>query len=217
MAEWKRVEPSAAKLAANAANAQRSTGPRTPEGKARSSQNASKHLLSSRELVIEENERETFDQFVADYQLDLQPEGALEIGIFNQIVHAAWNLRRVRTLEAALFTGTVDPLAADDDRVQARLDRFARYAKRFENSFYRSIRELRALQTNRSQRASVMPAVRETIPPLADTAKAVLAKRTHPSEARENDMRILLASVERETDVFMANRAAREIVAPPRV
>jgi hypothetical protein len=203
MFEWKRVEPSPARLAANAANAQASTGPRTAEGKARSSQNARVHGLSSREVVVAEDERELFSEFVNAYEQDLQPHGALELTLFSQIVHAAWNLRRVRILEAALFDGATDPLA--DEACDAKLDRLARYAKRFENTLLRATRELRTLQTNRAQRASVLPVVRDTIPPRADTAKAVLAKRTHPAEAAENDTRILLASIERETDIFDAN------------
>src|SRR4051794_33284807 len=42
---------SPARLAANRANALRSTGPRTPEGRARSSMNATRHGLTSRLLV----------------------------------------------------------------------------------------------------------------------------------------------------------------------
>ena len=206
MSEWKRAQSSAAKLAANAANAQSSTGPRTPEGKARSAQNARSHGLNCSEVVVAPEEREIFADFVEAYQQDLQPEGALELTLFNQIVHSAWNIRRVHILETALFDGTTDPLA--DENCDAKLDRLARYAKRFENTLLRATRELRTVQTNRSQRASVVPVVRATIPPRADTAKAVLAKRTHPAEARENDMRILLSSIERETDVLHANYAA---------
>jgi hypothetical protein len=204
MSQWKRIESSPAKLAANAANAQASTGPRTPEGKARSSPNARTHGLSSRVFLVADNDREFFQEFLAAWEQDLQPQGALEATLFNLIVHSAWNLRRVHILEAALFDGAVDALA--DEACDKELDRLARYAKRFENTLLRATRELRTLQTNRAQRASVLPAVRETIPPRADTAKAVLAKRTHPAEAREQDMRILLASIEREADVFDSAR-----------
>jgi hypothetical protein len=207
MSQWKRVEPSPAKMAANAANAQASPGPRTPEGKARSAQNSRTHGLFSREVVVAEEDRAIFDEFVTAYEQDLQPEGALELTLFHQIVHAAWNLRRVHILEAALFDGATDPLA--EPACDAKLDRLARYAKRFESSLHRGIRELRTLQTNRSQRASIMPSVRETIPPRADTARSVLAaKRTHPSDAREADMRLLLASIEREPDIYRARAAA---------
>ena len=53
----------AEKAAANAANAQYLTGPKTGAGKARSSRNAVRHGLTSQVLVIREDERETFDEF----------------------------------------------------------------------------------------------------------------------------------------------------------
>ena len=204
MSEWKRVEPSPAKLAANSANAQLSTGPRTADGKARSARNAQKHGLSAAELVIRPDEQAQWTEFLADYEADLQPVGVLETTLLNQIVHAAWNLRRVHILEAELFDGHTDPLA--DDALAVKLDRLARYAKRFESTLHRAIRELRIVQTNRSQRASIVPVVRDTIPPRAETARSVLAaKRTHPSQARESDMKLLLASLDRETDVLRAH------------
>ena len=203
MPEWKRHEPSPAKLAANAANAQLSSGPRTPEGKARSAANSRKHGLSAAEVVVRPGEQQEWADFVAAFEADLQPVGILETTLCNQIVHAAWNLRRVRILEAELSNGSTDPLT--DDALAPKLDRLARYAKQFDNSMHRAIRELRNIQTNRSQRASILPAVRETIPPRADTARAVLAaKRTHPSQARENDLNLLLASIDREPDILRA-------------
>ena len=48
------MSTSPARLAANTANAQHSTGPRTPEGQARSSQNARTHGLTARDLVIDD-------------------------------------------------------------------------------------------------------------------------------------------------------------------
>ena len=46
----------ARKLATNRQNAQKSTGPRTPEGKARSSRNGTSHGLSG-ELILTDDER----------------------------------------------------------------------------------------------------------------------------------------------------------------
>ena len=74
------------RLLANQANARLSTGPQTPEGKARSSQNARKHGLSARQVVIAPQEREEFEDFLASYQDDLQPQGMLEQDLFNQLV-----------------------------------------------------------------------------------------------------------------------------------
>jgi hypothetical protein len=52
---------SQAQLAANTANAQHSTGPRTPEGKTVSAQNSRKHGLTSKDLVIGADEQPEFD------------------------------------------------------------------------------------------------------------------------------------------------------------
>src|SRR5258705_440551 len=48
------------KLRANRANAQKSTGPKTNEGKQRSSQNASTHALFSRELLLSHEDQLIF-------------------------------------------------------------------------------------------------------------------------------------------------------------
>jgi hypothetical protein len=67
------MSTSPAQLAANAANAQHSTGPRTSEGKNRSSQNASKHGLTAQEVVIAPGEQGEFDRLAADTKPTLNP------------------------------------------------------------------------------------------------------------------------------------------------
>ena len=175
------------RLLANQANARLSTGPQTPEGKARSSQNARKHGLSARQVVIAPQEREEFEDFLASYQDDLQPQGMLEQDLFNQLALAAWNLRRISRLEAGLATDG-DPLATES--AAAALQRLARYHTRAERTFFRSLRELRALQTNRALRDALPSAPAagagaepeaQSLPPL--TSIAEWTKRTHRNPA----------------------------------
>ena len=83
------------RLAANAANAQHSTGPRTPEGRARSSQNARTHGLTARDVVVAPHEREEFEQFLNRYQTDVAPQDAVQLSVFDDLVAAAWDLRRI--------------------------------------------------------------------------------------------------------------------------
>jgi hypothetical protein len=202
MSQWKLHTPSPEKLAANQANAQLSTGPKTPEGKARSAMNSLKHGLTSRELVIRPDDRPAFDELHSAYLAELQPNGILETELFNGIVHAAWNLRRVRTLEAALFDGMTDPL--EDEQNEPKLARLTRYYKRFETTLLRCTRELRTLQTNRAARANSNEKIEEA--PLADPTTVARAKRTH-FQAWTDAIRAELGA----TDLFLARKAGKVV------
>ena len=151
------MSTSPARLAANAANAQHSTGPRTPEGKTRSSQNASKHGLTAREVIISPGEEQEFEDLLSDFQADVKPQGVIQQTLFSQLVAAAWNLRRVRRLEA-------EPCNHDNPN---ELDRLARHHTRIERTFHRSLKELKALQTNAVVHASLPAPLRKDAPPLA--------------------------------------------------
>jgi hypothetical protein len=167
------MSTSPARLAANTANAQFSTGPRTLEGKSRSSQNASKHGLTAREVVIAPGEQEIFDNLLAGLEADVKPQGALQQALFNELVASAWNLRRVRLLEA-------DPLHQDNPD---ELDRLARHHTRIERSFHRCLKELKAIQTNAVIQASLIAPLRKCAPPLASANE--IAKRTQYLEQRD--------------------------------
>ena len=104
----------AAQHAANAANAVHSTGPRTEEGKNRSSQNARTHGLTSRDLVVAEHEREEFEQFQSALIDELRPEGPLETTVARQLLHSAWNLQRIRRMESELWQIEPNLLLSDD-------------------------------------------------------------------------------------------------------
>ncbi len=141
----------AARLAANRANAQHSTGPKTDEGKAKIARNALKHGLDSKEIFIAPGEQETFDQFQTDLAAEINPVGALEQDLFRQLLHAAWNLRRIRIQETEVHEKASAPMINPflDDKFSAALDRLAKHQVRIERTYHRALRELRSLQTNR--------------------------------------------------------------------
>src|SRR5438105_13252341 len=103
MLRWGRERPTAptssckdilmsspAQAAASAANALLSTGPRTDAGKVRSSRNAVKHGLTSKQLVIAPGEEEEFAEFHDSLLTQLDPDGAPELHTFNLLVHDVW-------------------------------------------------------------------------------------------------------------------------------
>jgi len=163
---------SPARLAANAANAQHSTGPRTPEGQARSSQNARTHGLTARDVIVAPNEREEFDELLNDYQSDVKPQGAIQQTLFDELVAAAWNLRRIRRMEVRLFSDT----ALEAEQLEKDLDRLARHKVRIERTFHRSLKELKALQTNSFFEATLPESVRPHVLPLSNAIE--ISKRT---------------------------------------
>ena len=189
------------KLAANAANAQLSTGPKTPEGKQRSAQNALKHGLTARELIIRDDEREEIEQLQASLIEEVKPQGALEQVAFAQLLHAAWNLHRLRRLEAGLFTGSLDPLL--NESLDKTMDRLARYQVRTERSYHRTLRDLRTLQTDRGLREAFdPPQAAAAVPFLANTSEWL--KRTQPPEEM-----IRLTLIDPKPDHYRSPQPAR--------
>jgi hypothetical protein len=144
-----------AQIAANQANSKLSTGPKTPEGRARVSQNALRHGLTAKHLVIRPDEQEEFDSFQHELLAELNPQGPTEATVYQDLVHASWNLQRLRRLEAESSLGTIDDLT--DAKTAAVLDRLSRYQSRAQRAYYKALKELRILQTNRALRATNLP------------------------------------------------------------
>ena len=90
-------------LEANRANAKRSTGPKSASGKARSRLNAVTHGLTSRQLVVGAEKPEDFDAFREALFADLEPSGAFQCELVDEIARFQWRLRRIPVLEADLL------------------------------------------------------------------------------------------------------------------
>src|SRR5262245_50747642 len=91
------------RVAANRRNALRSTGPRTPGGKSKTSANALKHGLTGLQVVLPNENPGDFDSFRTGLFTELAPQGELEGALVEKIVSDFWRLRRVPLLEAALY------------------------------------------------------------------------------------------------------------------
>jgi hypothetical protein len=176
-----------AQIAANRENAQLSTGPQSAEGKDKVSQNACRHRATARKAVVLEDEREEYDQFLADYNDDLQPEGALQQTLFDLIVDSAWRLRRIRLAEIDLqleTPGLNDPLLVE--KCQRRLELLTLYSQRAERSLHKAIDQLRKVQTEVGYRYESQP-TSETERTTHDESPLVEFRRICPQLAVANE------------------------------
>ena len=105
-----------ARILANRLNAQKSTGPKTPQGKAVVSQNALKHGLSPRHDVIITESQADFDRHRDSLLDELDPQGPMESILTDRIVSLSWRLKRTdliqnQTFDAMNEKNTTNPLA----------------------------------------------------------------------------------------------------------
>jgi len=146
------------RIEANRRNAQRSTGPRTPAGRARSSMNALRHGITGQVSIMNEEDRVAHDKFVQDLIAGLKPEGAVELQFASVIAEDFWRLQRIRAVENDImalghFSEAAD-IDVDHPEIHASLTRaqtFLDRSKDFERLTLYEQRINRAIEKNRKQ------------------------------------------------------------------
>ncbi len=92
-----------AQLAANRTNAQRSTGPRSVEGKSVSRFNALKHGVDAASPVIPSEDPAEYAELAAEYQNRFQPGSPDERYHVQTMIDSDWQKRRLSRLETELY------------------------------------------------------------------------------------------------------------------
>ena len=91
-------------IQANRRNALKSTGPKTPEGKALARLNATKHGLLSQEVLLPGEDEDALKELAERLRAELQPVGEMESLLVERIIDAVWRLRRLSRVEAGIYT-----------------------------------------------------------------------------------------------------------------
>jgi hypothetical protein len=150
-------------IEANRRNARKSTGPRTPEGKDRASNNAVKHGLLSQDVLIPGEDGTALWELSERLREELEPVGELEDLLVDRIVAAHWRLRRLGRVEADIFTNLVrasDNLGGAfliDSHGPNAFSKLSRYETPIEKGLYKALHELQRLQAARRAESSVPP------------------------------------------------------------
>ena len=107
---------SAKQLAANRRNAQKSTGPRTPEGKTVAGRNALTHGLTAGDVVIDSprlrENRADYTRLVESLFAELKPRGLFQEQLVLKIANCLWRQRRAINAERALISRNLDTVAS---------------------------------------------------------------------------------------------------------
>ena len=149
---------------ANRQNAQKSTGPKTPEGRAAVRLNGVKHGLTAETIVLKGESEADFTNLFDSLEAEHAPTSPTEEALVVQLAMATWRLRRLYHQEAGFYTcqlqslmGMQKDLNLDDaGRMghaaawsESTLNMFNRQESRMERTFYRALHELQRLRKER--------------------------------------------------------------------
>ena len=153
-------------------NGAKSRGPKTEEGKQRSSRNAFKHGLTSNVILTEEDPRE-FQHLIDIWTAELKPESTAQRTLVRKLALAEFRLQRTVALNTNMLDYETDTRAQKHFEAWPTLTRTAvialsfrdaneehrafeilrRYETQFDRAFSRNIRLLFDLQDRLEQRA----------------------------------------------------------------
>ena len=157
-----------AQITANRKNAQKSTGPKTSEGRAAVRLNGLKHGLTSDILVLEGESESDFENLLDSLEAEHQPATPTEVILVRQMAMASWRLLRLVHMEAGhyrvrrvdlkdLFKDYTKLSEPDRQAIIAECDsshtliNFSRYEARLERSFHKSLTTLQRLRAERKK------------------------------------------------------------------
>jgi len=153
---------------ANRLNAQKSTGPSTPEGRAAVSLNGLKYGLYAQTLILPGEDPAEFDALLDRFHAEHQPATPTEEAFVSQIVMATWRRARIQRMEVAYYkhqhkefirhddwyrdlddTGRLALIASRDAVSKSLLDSFSRQEARLDRAIKSAVHELRRCRADR--------------------------------------------------------------------
>src|ERR1700730_4849179 len=204
------------KAATSRANGAKSHGPKTPEGKEKSSRNSLVHGFTSKKTVVLKCENESdFQTMLGHYADTYQPGSPVEKDLVAEMVACRWRMLRLRMIETALIDSEMDREPPEGETPEdpgyqlafafrrlvdesRAISLASRYESRLHRIHERSHRTLRELQQTRaamiSDNASVSAGAPEPTPvpiqpepPPPAAAVPEQAQPEKPDEKKRNE------------------------------
>ncbi len=112
----------------------KATGPRTRQGKQKSSRNATKHGVFSKVIILNSKPKAEYEELLTGLRETLQPEGELEELLVEKLATTTWRQRRLLLAESAEIQKNMEFVESDQrDREHEEAERFARILAPFNN------------------------------------------------------------------------------------
>ena len=186
-------------LTANQANAQRSTGPKTARGKKRSRANALKHGLTAKQIIVQGETPEQFEELRQGLVADFAPGTTIELELIDHLAALLLRRRRPRVVEAAVLKKLIDPLFEETlhDLTVEELKQLEKIQKKMLKSRGIDLSELAEHQPEAGRREAGLPRRIEML--------TVFARyETHITQEIVKTVRLLLSLQERRMAVSPA-------------
>jgi len=132
-----------AQIAANQANAKRSSGPRTDPGKAISSLNNFRHGFTGAFCILGWEDHEQYDLLYGGLLNDHQPSNTTEHLLVKNMAQSYWLRQRALTLQQMCFSGE-RPMCEIDFEKQLAL--YLRYQTTHDRAFNKALDQLQKLR-----------------------------------------------------------------------
>jgi hypothetical protein len=182
--------PTEAQINANRLNAQKSTGPKSPQGKAASSLNALKSGIDAWSHIIPGEDPAELEALTAQFLLHFQPADPVQLSLVDTLISAEWTQRRLRRIEAQLWNYQVECLDKNlshadfiDASIQHNsplghayqdaLDPFSRLHRRIDATNRMFLRTLEALQDLQAAAVSQAGPLSQPETPISETPSPV--------------------------------------------
>ena len=167
-------------IQANRLNAQKSTGPQSPEGKKRVAQNRIKHGLAGEHVVLANEDPSAFDDLLATLNENWDPHSETEAFLVETLAFNQWRLLRIGRMEHASLSRKIQ--SHGQPTLSMEVEDLSRYEGRARRAYYQALNMLIKLQAVREKQQQQQQPLEEEVVVMAAAKTEPAAQHSPPPQ-----------------------------------